>query len=63
VEEHNQMQLNNQSRYTLICVASKNEYKKVCRLKTTRDIGFSCQLRSANISIEHEDDEVVDAQE
>lgn len=37
-EKFNQMQLNNKVRYTHVCALSKNESKKVCRWKTTKEI-------------------------
>ena len=32
------MELNTKAIYTLTCALSKNEYNKICRLKTTKEI-------------------------
>jgi len=36
--EFNLIQLNDKTRYTLICTLSKDEYKKLYRLKSTKEI-------------------------
>jgi len=38
------MKLNNKARYTLICALSKNEYEKVCRLNTAKEIWDSLRI-------------------
>jgi len=46
------MELNTKARYTLTCAISKNEYNKICRLRTTKEIWDS-------LSINHEGTEDV----
>jgi len=37
-EDYNKMYLNNKLRYTLISAVSKNEFKKMCKLKTAKEM-------------------------
>jgi len=42
--EFNLIQLNDKTRYTLICTLSKDEYKKLYRLKSTKEIWDSLNI-------------------
>ena len=38
------IELNTKARYTLTCALSKNEYNKICRLETTKEIWDSLSI-------------------
>ena len=43
------MELNTKARYTLTCALSKNEYNKICKLRTTKQIQDSLSLNYEGI--------------